>query len=186
VSAGRARERQKHSAEAGKPRPNALAGADQPTIACVSGFLVRMLERAVQLVTPTRATDRWPLGYRIIGERHFETPREFREAIDGLIAAHMPQEVGSADVLGFRGDLDYAPRADGFALQAANRRLQFGGFAGAGLLGEMLSAGDMTAASIESVLARHGADIFLIADAIQQLFDRGLLNDDLNPGAPAR
>ena len=69
-----------------------------------------------------RASDRWPLGYRILGRRRFTTARDFRAAIDDLIASHMPEEVGSADVVSFREDIAYRRTPDGFELQAAKTR----------------------------------------------------------------
>jgi hypothetical protein len=42
----------------------------------------------------------------------------------------------------------------------------------------MIHSGRMKAGDIQAVLTRSGADIFVVADAMQQLFDRGLLNED--------
>jgi hypothetical protein len=137
-----------------------------------------MVNRRIQLVTPTRCSELWPLGYRVFGERRFGTAPELRAAIKELIGAHMPEEIASADVLGFRDDLTYHRKPDGFELRTRNGRFAFGGFMGAGRLGDMIHRGDMTADEIQAVLTRSGGDIFFVADAIQQLFDRGLLNED--------
>ena len=63
------------------------------TVACVSGFLVQMTERRVQLVSPCRACDRWPKGYIVFGERRFADPEGFRQALRSLRGAAMPGSV---------------------------------------------------------------------------------------------
>ena len=155
-----------------------VADPDYATIACVSGFLVNMVNRSIQLVTPTRCNERWPLGYRVFGERRFDTAPQFRAAIEELIDAHMPEEIASAEVLGFRDDLSYHRKPDGFELRAAKGHSGLSGFPAAGELGDMIHRGDMTAGEMQAALTRGGADIFVVADAMQQLFDRGLLNED--------
>jgi hypothetical protein len=156
--------------------------AEQTTIACVSGFLVNMVNGTIQLVTPTRASDRWPLGYRIYGERKFQTAREFRSGIEELIAAHMAPEVSGSDVLRLCEGVRYRPEPEGgFELSRHNGRLTVRGFSGAALLGDMLHEGNHTAGDIQTALMREGADILVTASAIQGLFDRGFLNDDPRP-----
>ena len=174
---GRARERAQPTA-AGTLGSVPFADPDHATIACVSGFLVNLVNRSIQLVTPTRCSEHWPLGYRVFGERRFGTAPEFRAAIEELIDAHMPEEIASADVLSFRDDLTYQRRPDGFELRTRNGQFALTGFAGAGQLGDMIHTGRMRAGEIQDALTRSGADIFVVADAMQQLFDRGLLNED--------
>jgi radical SAM family RiPP maturation amino acid epimerase len=148
------------------------------TIACVSGFLVNLVKRSVQLITPTRGSDRWPLGYRIFGVRHFTTPQDFRAALEDLIDTHMPGNLISGDVLSFRDDLTYVRNPHGFGLHSAHSRFAFGGFAGAELIGDLIHQGRMTVGEIETTLTGAGVNIFVAVDALQMLFDRGLLDDD--------
>jgi radical SAM family RiPP maturation amino acid epimerase len=174
---GRARERAQPAAP-GRPVSTPIADPDHSTICCVSGFLVNMVDRSIQLVTPTRCSDRWPLGYRVFGKRRFATAPEFRAGVEELIDAHMPEEIASADVLSFRDDLTYHRNPNSFELRTRNGHFALGGFPGAGRLGDMIHKGGMTAGEIQAVLTRSGADIFVIADVMQQLFDRGLLSED--------
>ena len=141
---GRATERQPRG-ELGETGKAPLFEPDQATIACVSGFLVNMVNRSIQLVTPARCSERWPLGCRVLGERRFGAAPEFRAAIEGLIDTHMPEEIGSADVLGFRDDLTYHRNPNGFELRTRNGHFALGGFPGAGRLGDMIHGGGMTA-----------------------------------------
>jgi radical SAM family RiPP maturation amino acid epimerase len=185
---GRAKERQQKLEGAGKPASIAVQ-SEQSTIACASGFLVNMVERTIKLMSPTRGSERWPLGYRIFGERGFADAREFRSAVEELIAAHMPDEVASTDIVAFREDLTYHRKPGAFELRTANAQFSLGGFTGAGRLGDLIHKGDKTAGEIQETLTRSGADIFVTADAMQTLFDHGLLNEDpklggIGSGAP--
>lgn len=59
------------------------------TIACVSGFLISMVDRTVRLVAPCRAGERWPLGYIVFDEGSFEDASEFRRLVSDMIDRHM-------------------------------------------------------------------------------------------------
>jgi radical SAM family RiPP maturation amino acid epimerase len=172
---GRARERQQTALRSFPPEGSTEVAPENSTIACVSGFLVNMVKRSVQLITPTMASDRWPLGYRIFGTRNFVTPRDFRAALEDLIAAHMPENLAPADVVNFRKDLSYERDPSGFQLRSHSTGFAFKGFTGAGLLGDLIHQGSMTVGEIQAVLTRSDHNIFVIASALQKLFEHGVL-----------
>ena len=87
--AGRAREVLKTLSRRGKAGNVGNVEPDQTTIACVTGFLVNMISRTVRLITPVRASERWPLAYRLYGERQFATADGYRAALLDLIEEHM-------------------------------------------------------------------------------------------------
>jgi radical SAM family RiPP maturation amino acid epimerase len=176
--AGRARERLQSMTAAGKAERLGNLASDQTTIACVTGFLVNMVNRTIRLVTPVRASERWPLGYRVYGERQFATANEYRAAIEDLIAVHMSGEIRGVDLVRFRDDVLYVRRPDGFELQTANTHFALGGFEGAGRLGDLIHRGDMTAERIRAALVHSGADVFTVTGTLRQLFAHGLLNED--------
>ena len=140
-----------------------------------------MANRTIRLITPVPASDSWPLGYRVYGERQFATADDYRAAIEQLIAAHMSGEICGADIVRFRDDVIYVSRADGFELQTANTHFALGGFEGAARLGDLIHRGDMTAGEIRAALVRAGADIFTVTGTLQQLFAHGLVGDDPGP-----
>jgi radical SAM family RiPP maturation amino acid epimerase len=181
ADAGRAMERKKALEKAGKPAPFAiLNNNDQSTIACVSGFLVNMVTRSVQLVTPTRASERWPLGYRIYAEGRFATAAEFRALVEDMIETHMPQDLSGEHVLAFRPDLAYNPLADGFELSAASgaKYTMRGEITGTHYLGELIRKGERTASDVIAAMVRSGCDIFQVATYLRELFDLGVFDDD--------
>jgi radical SAM family RiPP maturation amino acid epimerase len=59
-------------------RGGRVHGSIDGTIACVTGFLLNILEKSVKLISPCVEPKRWPLGYRVFSESHFE------EAVDLL------------------------------------------------------------------------------------------------------
>lgn len=66
------------------------------SIGCVSGFLVNAVARSIQLISPCSADDRWPLGYYVFTEAHYDSLDDFEQSLDRIIAIQMPLEV--ADV----------------------------------------------------------------------------------------
>ena len=178
ASAGRARERQISLREAGKSDQIAKLPSDHSTIACVSGFLVNMIDRSVKLVSPTRSSDRWPLGYRVHAAATFETVDEYRAVLGGMIADHMPDQLAAHEVLSFRGDLEFEPLADGFNLYGTGCKHWMRGGPLHARLGALIEAGGHTAGEIRDELVRAGGDIFVVTDLLDDVFDKGLLNDD--------
>jgi radical SAM family RiPP maturation amino acid epimerase len=148
---------------------------DDATIACVSGFLVNMVGGSIRLISPVTPSERWPLGYRVYGERRFKSAPEFRRAMDDLIVEHMPMTIAASARLALRGDLAFERDGDRFILGSRGARYALGGFAGAGLLGEMLKEGHSTLDGIHAALEQFDADPLVVGDAVQRLFDKGLI-----------
>jgi radical SAM family RiPP maturation amino acid epimerase len=169
---------------AGADRPKAvqqqqsLVPSEPSTIACVSGFLVNMVDRKVRLVSPTRACERWPDGYRVYEEASFETVADFTALIDGMVLRHMPEDLVETDVLRFRPDLGVSSTDNGFVAQTAAYRQTYANDEFGFRLGRMLESGDHTLGDIVRDLAGAGTHLLVIHQELQNLFDRGLLDDD--------
>ena len=144
------------------------------TIACVSGFLLNMVRRSVQLITPCDADDRWPLGYWILDERSFASAGELRDAIETMIATHMPPRFPAERVARFRRDLQHVPIEDGFAVVSAYGCEQFTGDAVMTFVGAAVARGVLTA---EAIVAISGAGE-AAREAIETLFARGVLDEE--------
>lgn len=67
------------------------------SIACVSGFLINLVSKSIKLITPCEATDRWPLGYRILAEGQFTKEESTEETIRGLISRGMDTSLQPED-----------------------------------------------------------------------------------------
>ncbi|MEW6357121.1 MAG: radical SAM family RiPP maturation amino acid epimerase [Planctomycetota bacterium] len=148
------------------------------TIACLSGFLVNMVDRRIQLISPCNACNQWPLGYRVHAEGRFANASEFRDFIVRVVEECMPESIGGEEVAAFRKDLAYAPLPDGFSLANESILHKFTGETFLARLGKLIHDGRRTVGEIMDLILEDGADFFGAAAAIQELFDRGLLDDE--------
>jgi len=92
--AGRARKTLEKRKEKNKPFPpnvqeNALDLAGGATIACVSGFLISMIDRSVKLIAPCSANDEWPMGYIVFAEDTFTSGEDFQRILEEMIENDM-------------------------------------------------------------------------------------------------
>lgn len=160
------------------------------TIACVSGFLLNMVEKSVQLITPCISNSRWPKGYIIYEEAHFTSGEELRTVLNELIDKHMPATLGRNQLAQFRPDLHMQVEANGFSLhlrQPTYRSAAPHPFLNSpsrtmhpklSELGSLIAQGDMTAGD----LALHFAEKECISPAetfhcLNTLFSFGLLKE---------
>jgi radical SAM family RiPP maturation amino acid epimerase len=181
ADAGRARARKEKLREANKSDAIAMIERDHTTIACVSGFMVSMPKGRIQLVTPVPGSKRWPLGYRIVGERFFGTAQEFRAGLESLIDEHMQPGLQPQQPIRFRGDLGFEARDDGsFLLRSRNITHKVTNEAFGPTVGRLIAGGQLTASELVMQMATSGADVLAVANLLDQLFDEGLIEEDLD------
>jgi hypothetical protein len=84
------------------------------TIACVSGFLINMVTRSIQLITPCPASTRWPNGYWILDRQVFSTPDHLGSIIDEMLERHCRGSLRYDETVSFRSDLRYEATSTGF------------------------------------------------------------------------
>lgn len=183
AKAGRARERQQKLRDSGKDDQISLKNADHTTIACVSGFLVNMVTGTVQLVTPTRPSDRWPKGYKVLGERHFETAAEFDAALSDIQDREVQTELDGTQPAVLRSDLRYEPSDAGFELVSASSRHACEGVPFAAELGRLVSSGNETYGSVLRSLVGRGEDVLLVNQVLDDLYQNGVFEDRLGAAA---
>ncbi len=97
------------------PRKDTVVISDS-TIACVSGFLLNMIDKSVQLVSPCVSSSRWPKGYIIYDEKTFADGSSLKTALNNMIDNHMPTTLGRNKKAGFRTDLRIKTELNGFTL----------------------------------------------------------------------
>lgn len=177
ATAGRARDRIMKLRAAGKPDKIAKLELDHTTIACVSGFLVSMVQRTIKLVSPVPGSERYPLGYRVFGERTFTDAASFRVAVEDLIDTHMPESVPRWWPARFRADLAYEPHEGGFLLRSRCAEHIVRNPALGEKVGRLLNAGDLTVGEVMGRLIDDGANVFSAADLMDTIFFAGLLEE---------
>lgn len=181
AKAGRARDRQLRLRANGKDDRISLKNADHTTIACVSGFLINMVTGTIQLVTPTRPSDTWPKGYKVLGVRHFNTAEEFDRAILDIQECEIQTDLDGNQPAILRADLRYEPSESGFALVSASARHACEGLPFSPELGRLVASGNETYGSVLRHLVGRGEDVLLVNQALEDLYQNGVFED--RPGA---
>ena len=154
------------------------------TSACVSGFLINMIERRVKLISPCPASDDWPHGYMIFSEDVFTDGLHLRQVFEHMIADHMSPTLNADDQLRFRSDLTYTslPERHGVRLTSAYQSHTFKGDAALAQLCEMIGGGDKKANELRFLLEICGIPEVQTSLLLQRLFEQGLLaNSSVNP-----
>jgi radical SAM family RiPP maturation amino acid epimerase len=70
--------------------------AGDTSIACVTGFLLNLVERNVKLVSACESSHEWPLGYYVFEENTFEHAEDLASLLDGMIERQWHHTVPSA------------------------------------------------------------------------------------------
>ena len=179
-------------AQSGRNRKDAsgspqLELAQDHTIACLTGYLVNMVDRSVRLISPCPPSNRWPLGYRVYAEGNFSCAAELDDFIVETMKKCMPEQVASDDILAFRRDLDFIPLpGEGFQLLSKYQLHKMTGSPHLTQLGRLIAQGNLTSwRVIEELMVQH-EDVLAIMSSIQKLFDQGLLEDGLSDEGLAR
>lgn len=162
------------------------AGSHDPyatgSIACVAGFLFNLVERSVRLISPCRADDEWPLGYREHAFAHFEHDGDIGDVLAAMITRHMPADVPEETPLAFRPDLAYDEIQNGFSLTTPFRRVRLESPAQADTIkamGTLLRERSHDATAIRHQLRRaHDAAPAQVDDLLRRLFHHGSLDDN--------
>lgn len=161
------------------------------TMACLSGFLVNLIEKTVRLISPCESSTRWPHGYRVHFEGRFDTLRDYRALLQRAIATHMPESMPDDTPLRFRRKLTYAEASRGFALASNHLKVTFtAGAAPYQPVGRLVAEGCWTARQILDRLLDKGEPALDVMAVLQDLCDKGLLEDEFDvlcpdSGAPA-
>jgi radical SAM family RiPP maturation amino acid epimerase len=180
ANAGRALEKIKRLAARGEDAREILDELAQGTIACVSGFLINMVERKVQLISPCKASDQWPKGYKVYVEGTFSSGKDLRSIMEGMIAEYMPLEMPGDVKVRFRRGLNYRHIPDGFELATEFKSEKARNPVYGQMLGEMINSGSYTLDEILTEVVRLGVSKEDVAASIDAMFRNGLLDEELS------
>ena len=149
------------------------------TIACVSGFLINMVEKSIRLISPCNASDKWPLGYMIFDERTFTSPGDFREKMEAMIEQNMPVNLDLNTFIQFRKDLKYEATKNGFMLKNSVSKHTYKDDLIIAEIGKYLAKGKAEVADVVTQLhIEQGFDMSEVIFKINQLFNTGLFDND--------
>lgn len=180
ATAGRTRKLVMDRLESGKKVPFEYDLECTGSIACVSGFLVNIPERYIRLITPCRATDTWPLGYRILSETTFESAADVDAFIDDCIKNRMPQCLEEENPIGLlhpESTKVEVVEASTLAIVGGGLRITMKGVDGAEDFAERLRRGTETLGQFIEGRIDAGFDATESLLVMNRLFRTGVLRD---------
>lgn len=149
------------------------------TIACVSGFLLNMVERTVKLISPCTPSENWPTGYYVFAQAGFTDAQDLEKVIKDMINNNMSAFIPQTIKLSFRKDLNYQNLIDGFIVSTENGSQEFRGTHYLAELGEIINKGNH---SSEEIIRYFSENKFISQDIslgwLKLLYDNGILNED--------
>lgn len=147
----------------------------QGSIDCVTGFLINMVRRRVQLVSPCNTSMKWPYGYRVFDEIFFNGPEDFEGAVLELIERSVPLSPPPQRMARLRDDLVYRKTDEGFDLVSPNQVRHFKEKELYGPLGDLLTLGDLTFEGLyQASLDEYGLNPRLAVGSVREMFDKGI------------
>ena len=175
--AGRAREKNWNPNEHTRDHSIVKTDISPSTIACVSGFLFNMVEKSVKLITPCKASDSWPNGYKILEEGPFTMGADLKVLMEGMIENNMALSIQDNQVVKFRDDLEYRPLPQGFALATEYGKHEFNHPRFGKELGDLIRKGSHTKDDIVRSIGQIGVASSQSRATIEALFNAGLLEE---------
>jgi len=85
------------------------------TIGCVTGLVINLVRRSVELISPCTADDRWPLGSIVFAQATYDDLAGFQEAIEAIYGG-LRSDLRDEDVLHLAQGLRYESTRRGFRL----------------------------------------------------------------------
>ncbi|MBT8340600.1 MAG: radical SAM family RiPP maturation amino acid epimerase [Desulfatitalea sp.] len=157
--------------------PKGAAFIPQGSIACVSGFLVNMVDKTIKLVSPCYASNQWPHGYREFAKTTFEDAKSYRAAIEKMVETHMPENPLPDSRLAFRDDLRFENQPNGFLLLSPNKKHHIGGHPVFKEIGAIVDKGTYSYRQVMESLLKNDTSMVDIDLSLKMLYDKGLLDE---------
>jgi len=149
----------------------------QGTIECMSGFMVNLVTRTIQLISPCYSSTKWPLGYRVFDAASFTDADDFHREIERLIDRNMPTSPRADMPMRFRDDLRYRPTDEGFDLISPNQVHHFRGKEPHRFLGDAISQQTLTYKELIEEMVKNQFNLITAVAMVKSLFDNGLLDE---------
>jgi hypothetical protein len=142
------------------------------TIACVTGFLVNIVERTIRLVSPCMPSERWPDGFIVFSQATFTDVEDYKKKILHMVEENMQIDIKKTDRLRFSENFRYHFDGKSFVLETSSTKIES-------------SAVDLFAPHVDpegtlstTILQRaisEGKNMFAVVDAIGKSRDAGLI-----------
>jgi len=103
----------------------ATSAALPSSSACVTGFLLNMVQRSVQLISPCPSDERWPLGHYVFDEERFESAADLERVLRSMVARHMLTGAPRGAPARLMDGLTHEMLDDGFRLTSRTEEVEF-------------------------------------------------------------
>lgn len=162
----------KFSAGRNLQRPTRKEPALEGTIACVTGFLINVVERTVKLISPTMPSETWPDGYLIFSEREYRDAEDLQGVLNDMVSKDIQVNlVGNRNVrITDGGSYDYMVDSEAIKF----RRLQISNSFIA-KVGGNLATGNGTPVSIAKECIAGGMDPIQVVGELEKLWSEGVI-----------
>lgn len=167
--------------EEGESKADLNINPHATSIACVSGFLINMMDRSAKLISPCPSSKQRPSGYRIHLEGSFDNVEQLAGFIDRAVDTCMPTSVPLDARATFPKAFTYERVAGGFTVRTAYSARTLTGAPFVSRMGDMIAEGASTGQQILETLIKNGTDFVAAMATFQELFDKGLLDDEPLP-----
>jgi len=151
----------------------------QASISCVTGFLVNMIDHSIQLISPCKASEKNPFGYRIFAEDSFTDAKDYRKKIERIIEKHMKDNVESDTILAFRDDLSFEISLNGFKLKSLYQTHHVSGDSSIILLGTLIAEKRLTYHEISTALREKGGNALVVSSMVKNFHTQGFLDETI-------
>ncbi|GAB4188225.1 MAG: radical SAM family RiPP maturation amino acid epimerase [Simkaniaceae bacterium] len=178
--AGKARQFLDKRKAQGKAVPAVMRFEEEATIACVSGFLINLQNKTLELISPCIADDNWPEGYLIFARRKFSDAQDFKQKLQDMIAKDMRISLAGEDVLQLSPHFRFEAQQNTLHCRYKDGSLSIPYVPFLDSLFPLLQQGDLTAKEIAlSQYRNKGIDPVETFQSLNDLFQRGLFAEIL-------
>jgi len=146
------------------------------TIACVTGFLVNIVEKTVKLISPTMPSEACPDGYIIFDSRTYVDADQLKFILHTMVAENMkPALSGRQPVrLADGGKFDRERSARGVVFRKIEVANDF-----IGNVGPLLASGEETPISIAEHCMAQGIPLITAVAELEKIWQEGVIVQDV-------
>jgi len=149
------------------------------TIACVTGFLINIVEKTVRLVSPCMPTSDIPDGYIVFASSKYNEVSELGAVLRKMIAENMSIGLNPDALIQFNQNIKYTLDKEGHGkIEGSGTKIEA---PMVDLIGKYLTKGPVSARELLKLAVVDGKSPFAVIDAIEKTRWAGFIDIDMIP-----
>lgn len=142
------------------------------TIACVTGFLINIVEKSIKLISPTMPSKQWPDGYIIYDSRNYDDVANFDAILRQMInESARPNLRGSEPIrIVSGGSYRKSRNSNGILFRRLEINNDF-----IGVVGDLLHEGTSTPTSVVESCIERGMEPIQAVASLERMWHEGVL-----------